>query len=149
VKTTHRGDLEWPAFVRPLKRLDEEYGVSAEEANANYNPHTQQYDVAMLTLSRLLGLTPMRVVNSSEIYLWIPGVVARIIGWGTISYNGRASNWLLEANAPICSDLECAAAYGSIPASAPNPRLSSPQASTRSSIRNTVVAGISQSSSQG
>src|SRR4051812_12931587 len=92
-----------------LRDIDqgEIYGVSAAETNASYNPQTQQYDVAMLTLSSPSSLTPTRVVNSNETYLWSPGVLARIIGWGTIYSDGPAPSWLLEANAPIVSDDDC------------------------------------------
>lgn len=84
--------------------LWEEYLVRAIEIHPYYNFRTDQYDVAMLTLSRSSSLTPTRVVNSNETYLWSPGVLARIIGWGTISYGGPASDILLEGNAPIRFD---------------------------------------------
>lgn len=90
------------------------YEVSSVERDQSYNPDTHDDDVAMLTLSRPAPFQPTRVVTTSERNLWAPGVIARIIGWGTTSSGGPSSDILLKANAPIDSDQVCANAYPAV-----------------------------------
>jgi Trypsin/PKD domain len=76
----------------------------AEDAGGNTN------DVAMLTFDAGVTETPMRVIRPSETALWEPGDIATIIGWG-VTESGASSDELLEADAPIRSDADCASAY--------------------------------------
>jgi hypothetical protein len=82
----------------------------AEDAGGNTN------DVAVLTFDTPVTdprTATMRVIRPSETDLWEPGDIARIIGWGaTFEGDGDGSDELLEADAPIRSDTDCAGAYG-------------------------------------
>jgi secreted trypsin-like serine protease len=89
----------------------DEYTVVTNDVNADYNSATFQNDSAMFTLNRPATYTPMRVVDNDEDSLWAPGTNARIIGWGTISYGGVDSQYLLKADVPIIPDSRCADAY--------------------------------------
>lgn len=88
------------------------YDVVAVDVNAGYNELTQQNDVAMLKLDRPAPYQPLRVIGTNESSSWVPGTLARIIGWGTTSEGGPTSDLLLEADVPIVADSTCAAAYG-------------------------------------
>ncbi|MDP9294834.1 MAG: trypsin-like serine protease, partial [Actinomycetota bacterium] len=86
---------------------DEIYLVSAVEVHEHYGGEGGGNDVAMLTLTRDALLAPVPVVKVSESSLWAPGVNAIIVGWGTTSEGGNASDDLLEAQVPMVSDQEC------------------------------------------
>jgi secreted trypsin-like serine protease len=94
----------------------DEYTATNNDVNGAYNSATFQNDSAMLTLNRPAPYTPMRVVDDGEDALWAAGTSARIIGWGTTSFGGPSSNFLLKADVPIIPDSRCADAY---PESAP------------------------------
>jgi secreted trypsin-like serine protease len=91
------------------------YSVAAADVHAGYNPLTNQNDVAMLRLNRPAPYQPLRVVQANETYLWsptvLPGIGARIIGWGHTSEGGGPSNLLLEADVGIVADSSCQSAY--------------------------------------
>jgi secreted trypsin-like serine protease len=91
------------------------YSVVGVDVHAGYNPITNQNDVAMLRLDRPAPYQPMRVVAAHETYLWspvvLPGIGARIIGWGHTSENGSSSDLLQEADVGIVADTACQAAY--------------------------------------
>jgi secreted trypsin-like serine protease len=116
---TTNGGLKLPAssFRIRLGNVDrtpaapDEYFVVNNDSNTAFNPATFQNDSAMLTLNRPAPYAPMRVVDDDEDALWAPGVLARIIGWGTTSAGGPDSDLLLEANVPRISDQRCDQAY--------------------------------------
>jgi Trypsin/PASTA domain/PKD domain len=92
----------------------DDYAVTTVDVNAAFSPVTFRNDAAMLTLSRPAPYEPLRVIGTDEGPKWAPGTLARIIGWGTTSENGKATSAvLLEANVPIVTDAECARAYAS------------------------------------
>jgi hypothetical protein len=89
------------------------YGVTDVDVHESYNEATNQNDVAMLTLEALAPLEPLRLVDSSESALWVPGTDATIVGWGQTEDGdpSSASDVLLEAVVPIVSDPDCEADY--------------------------------------
>jgi secreted trypsin-like serine protease len=90
--------------------------VSAVDTNAAYNPDTQQNDTAMLTLAAVTAAAPLPVVRSDQRSLWAPGVLARVIGWGTTCATGcLSSRFLRQADVPMVSDQRCATSYPTAP----------------------------------
>jgi secreted trypsin-like serine protease len=87
------------------------YGVVGADVNADYNGLTGQNDVAMLKLDRPAPYQPLRVISTNESSSWAPGTLARIIGWGTTSDGGNASDVLLKADVPLVADSTCQTAY--------------------------------------
>jgi hypothetical protein len=97
---------------------DDVYDVVANDVNAAWNSASNANDTAMLTLSRPADVyEPMRVAGPGERSIWSPGDIMRIIGWGTTSSGGSASDLLLEADVPIVTDSFCDSAYGNFNAS--------------------------------
>jgi secreted trypsin-like serine protease len=74
-------------------------------------------DVALFTLATPVpaSLEPMRLIEAAETGLWAPGRQARLIGWGLTDPgdNSSDSQALLETSAPMRSDTDCQAGYGS------------------------------------
>ena len=94
----------------------DEYFVTVNDVNDNYNGETFQNDSAMLTLNRVANYEPMRVVGDNEDALWAPGTPARIIGWGTLcSTTCGSSDLLLEADVPLIPDSRCDTSYPAAP----------------------------------
>jgi secreted trypsin-like serine protease len=87
------------------------YDIVNVERHAGYDDATHQNDLAMLRLERIAPQQPLRVIRVDESAKWAPGTTARIIGWGTTSEGGPASNQLLEATVPIRADNDCGS-YG-------------------------------------
>ena len=99
-----------------LPETPDEYFVTVNDVNDDYNSETFQNDSAMFTLNRVANYEPMRVVGDNEDSLWAPGTPARIIGWGTLcSSVCGSSDLLLEANVPIIPDSRCDADYTTPP----------------------------------
>ncbi len=87
------------------------YGVRGAEIHPGYDPITSRNDAAMIRLDRPAPYQPLRVIRGDETSRWVPGTTATIVGWGRTSEGGPPSDQLLEAQVPIRSDSECAAAY--------------------------------------
>ena len=64
-------------------------------------------DVAVLTFADPVSAAPTRLIRPDATALWAPGVLARIIGWGSTEF-AEGSNALLEADVPIRTDQACA-----------------------------------------
>ena len=60
-------------------------------------------DVAVLTFADPVSVAPARLIRPDATALWAPGVLARIIGWGSTEF-AEGSNALLEADVPIRTD---------------------------------------------
>jgi secreted trypsin-like serine protease len=95
----------------------DEYFVTTNDVNDDYNSETFQNDSAMLTLDRPANYEPMRVVGDNEDALWAPGTIARIIGWGELCapISCSTSDLLQKADVPIIPDSRCDADYPSAP----------------------------------
>jgi secreted trypsin-like serine protease len=73
-----------------------------------YNPFTQEYDVAFVSLWNEASLPRLQIAGPTERALWTPGRAAAITGWGTTSEGGSLSSLLKEAQVPIVDDATCA-----------------------------------------
>jgi hypothetical protein len=88
------------------------YDVAGVDVHAEYNPLTNQNDVAMLKLARPApSYPPLRVLGAVETPSWAPGTSARILGWGTTEEGGSLSDLLQEADVRITEDAACQTAY--------------------------------------
>ncbi|MDQ1015241.1 S1 family peptidase [Streptomyces afghaniensis] len=87
--------------------------VSRIWIHPSYTSVTNGDDVAVLTLSTAMPYTAAKYVSSSQTSVYAAGATARILGWGTTSSNGSASNQLRTATVPTVSDSSCASSYGS------------------------------------
>lgn len=81
------------------------------DIHPNYNAETVENDVAIVTIPEQSGRTPITLGGGSD---GAPGVVARVIGNGTTSEGGAASDGLLEVDLTILSDGDCAAKLGGL-----------------------------------
>jgi secreted trypsin-like serine protease len=90
------------------------YDVAKIEVAPGFAYATKQNDVAVLTLDHVANYEPMRVVDSNETGLWVPGTVARILGWGRTSTNGTRASVLREADVPIIDDARCEGAHDAL-----------------------------------
>ena len=98
---------DFGAAERPVVSAATLHPDYAEDAGGNTN------DVGVLTFAAPVTAVPARLIRPNEAALWAPGATARIIGWGdTFQGQGTGSNELREANVPMRSDADCAAAYG-------------------------------------
>lgn len=81
------------------------------DIHPNYNAETVENDVAIVTIPAVSGITPIALGSGSD---GAPGVVARVIGNGTTSEGGSASDGLLEVDLPILADSDCAEKLGGL-----------------------------------
>ena len=68
-------------------------------------------DVAVLTLDSPSSKPPVKIANASERSLWSPGTMATIAGFGVTESEGDPPAVLQEAQVPIRTDADAAAAY--------------------------------------
>jgi secreted trypsin-like serine protease len=87
--------------------------VSKIWINPGYTDANNGDDVAVLTLSTSMPYTTASYVSSSQTSVYAAGTTARILGWGTTSESGSASNQLRTATVPVVSDSSCRSSYGS------------------------------------
>jgi secreted trypsin-like serine protease len=73
---------------------------------------TAGYDVTLLQLASPSTKAPAKVAGAAEGALWSPATLETIVGWGTTSEGGDTPDILQEAQVPITTDADCAAAYG-------------------------------------
>ncbi|WP_170127923.1 trypsin-like serine protease [Euzebya rosea] len=83
----------------------------------NYDAATTDNDVALVRTNETTDVTPVRIATAPE-QNPAPGTEVRVIGYGTTSSGGDASNTLLQVDVPIVSDADCANGYGNL--NAPN-----------------------------
>lgn len=97
-----------------LREPGEIIRLASIAVHPDYNSRRSTADVAVLHLARpSTEGTPGRLIRPAQTSLWEPGDMATVTGWGATSEGGRGSNRLLEADVPVVSDADCAAAYGS------------------------------------
>ncbi|CAM2890091.1 serine protease [Saccharomonospora xinjiangensis] len=73
-------------------------------------------DIAVLTLSEPVSVSPARLPRSSDEHLYKPGTMATVVGWGRLFENGPKPGTLHAADVPLVSDSECAATFRSFDA---------------------------------
>jgi secreted trypsin-like serine protease len=79
--------------------------------NPDYDGAAYTGDVAVITLAEELPYEPLPYVADTDTAIY-DGATARILGWGTTSSGGQASNQLLTAEVPTVTDEGCTTAYG-------------------------------------
>ncbi|MEU0113461.1 trypsin-like serine protease [Streptomyces bobili] len=88
-------------------------GVWRQWNHWSYNATTIDNDIAVLTLPNPVKATPIKMITSGNTGSYVPGVQAKVYGWGrTTSTNDEISGTLKTATLPIQSDATCAGAYG-------------------------------------
>jgi hypothetical protein len=95
-----------------VSQITDVYDVVEVVENAAFELGTNGNDTAMLKFSRPAPYMPLRVIGVDDGPKWAAGTSARIVGWGTTSSGGPASDDLLKADVPVVADAGCAAAYG-------------------------------------
>lgn len=83
----------------------------------NYDAATTDNDVALIRTNEAANVTPVQFATAPE-QNPAAGTEVRVIGYGTTTSGGEASNTLLQVDVPIVSDADCAAGYGNL--NAPN-----------------------------
>ena len=85
---------------------------------AEVRPHPEYAgngsDIALLRLEQRSGLAPIAIVGASQRAAWVPGVAARVTGWGATSSGGGATDELREVDVTIRNDDECASSSASV-----------------------------------
>jgi secreted trypsin-like serine protease len=72
---------------------------------------TSGHDITLLKLASSSTKAPVKVSGAAETSLWAPSTLETIVGWGTTSEGGSTPNALQEAQVPVTTDADCAAAY--------------------------------------
>jgi trypsin len=72
---------------------------------------TSGHDITLLRLAEPSAKAPVKVSGAAETGLWAPGTLETIVGWGTTSEGGDTPDTLQEAQVPVTTDADCAAAY--------------------------------------
>lgn len=84
----------------------------------DYDPERSTNDIALLKLSTSMSVAPARLPrllsDANKDYWAKPGHCAQVIGWGTTSSGGSATEYLESVYVPIWKNLECNAAIGDI-----------------------------------
>jgi transmembrane protease serine 9 len=84
------------------------YSVDRVIVNEKYDDGTQDYDVALLHLTRRFAGRTIPLITQAEAQrLTAPGAPAVTIGWGLTSEDGGVSNILREVNLQIVSRQAC------------------------------------------
>jgi secreted trypsin-like serine protease len=72
---------------------------------------TSGHDITLLKLASPSTQAPVKVSGAAETGLWAPSTLETIVGWGTTSEGGDIPSTLQEAQVPVTTDADCAAAY--------------------------------------
>ncbi|PPK63948.1 serine protease [Actinokineospora auranticolor] len=112
-----------PADVRVVAGREDKQGgagvitaVTGIWVHPDYVDVTRGDDVAVLRLADRLPYRPLPLAGDRTLYT--AGTDATILGWGRTTPSGGSSRYLLGAQVPLVSDLECAGDYDSFYASA-------------------------------
>ena len=114
----HCVDGERPSALRVesgIVRLSEHGDkdtVAEIVVHPDYDPRTQDHDVALLRLSGSTSAPPVALVGpEAETDVAAPGTWATVSGWGTLSSGGRSPDTLQFVDVPLISDADCQSAY--------------------------------------
>ncbi|MCB9674613.1 MAG: serine protease [Alphaproteobacteria bacterium] len=98
--------------VHRLSQGGEVFAVSQAIMHPNYRASTNDYDMALLRLSRsAAGYPKIPLVDPDSASVAAPGTMATVTGWGTLSSGGSSPDVLMEVDVPILSNAQCDAAY--------------------------------------
>ncbi len=108
-----------PAQVRVVAGREDKQSTDGVVANVTniwvhpqYTTATAGFDVAVWTLDQNLdAYGTIEVVQGTDAPEYAEGSDATILGWGTTSSGGQASQYLLGAHVPLTSDDTCKTAY--------------------------------------
>ena len=84
--------------------------VSRIVVHPEYNPNTQENDIALLELPQPVGFEPITLPSVAN-PVPIDGELATAAGWGATSEGGPQSNQLLEVDLPIVAHNACLPFY--------------------------------------
>ena len=96
---------------------EQQRGVSTVIVHPDYNPSSDDSDIALLrlaspvTLGPSVGIVPL-VSSPAHDALVAPGVSSLVSGWGATSEGGSSAAILQKVRVPIVSNATCDAAYG-------------------------------------
>ncbi|XP_043079387.1 granzyme B-like [Puntigrus tetrazona] len=84
-------------------------GVKSYHVHPKFNKHTLQNDIMILRLKKEVkeNKNVMKISISKEETDIKAGSVCSVAGWGRLSFNGRKSYRLMEANVKIMNNTEC------------------------------------------
>jgi secreted trypsin-like serine protease len=72
---------------------------------------TSGHDITLLKLASPSTKAPVKISGAAATGLWAPSTLETIVGWGTTSEGGDTPDTLQEAQVPVTTDADCAAAY--------------------------------------
>jgi len=73
----------------------------------DYDPLTNNNDIALLELNNDASVTPVKIITPSQSELNAPGVLSTVTGWGNTYESGRTTPTLMEVGVKIISNREC------------------------------------------
>ncbi|MEZ4868700.1 MAG: serine protease [Caldilineaceae bacterium] len=93
--------------------------VKRAVAHPNYNPNTNDNDIALLQLAEPAALNNAvaaiyPIVLPDDGALTTVGTMATVTGWGTTAEGGTLARQLMEVEVPIVSNAQCDQSYGII-----------------------------------
>jgi secreted trypsin-like serine protease len=88
----------------------EQVPVKQVYLNPNYML-TSGYDISLLNLQRPSSKAPVKVAGAGGRWLWDPGDLETIVGWGATRQGGDTPDTLQEGRVPITTDEYCDGAY--------------------------------------
>jgi secreted trypsin-like serine protease len=83
------------------------HAVAAISPHPAYNPATNQYDLARITLAASENTLPVAVIAPGQESLWPPNTTGYIAGWGALAEGGPYPSQLQIGAVPIRDDQTC------------------------------------------
>jgi trypsin len=103
------GEVQVLVGTRSLLQGGVRLNVVSIKQHPNYDPATQDYDVALWKLASPAAGIPLARLAVSD---GVPGNMLLVTGWGATSDGGTDSPVLLKVSVPIVSHQTCSAALG-------------------------------------
>lgn len=115
-KGTKLQSLDVRVGLKKLSTSGDRRDVIAVAIHPLYNPVTNRYDPAVLTLNRpITNLNPIALPGSGDV-LPAAGTKLRVAGWGTLRENGASPEDLYRVDVPVTTARACQRANGLSPA---------------------------------